>query len=100
MTLKHFGTQYGVKKNTLMRNHEWIKNLQTHSANIQEQQWSDIGVEEFKTALKKSHKWNSARIDQVSNYSLNSLCKGHYTLHHSFLTILKTWKTLLHGYLK
>ena len=69
-----------MKKNTLMRNHEWIKNLQTHSANIQEQQWSDIGVEEFQAALKKSHKWKSARTDQVSNYWLNSLCKGHYIL--------------------
>ena len=33
---------------------EWIKNVQTDNANIQEQQWSDISVKELETALKKS----------------------------------------------
>ena len=31
---------------------EWIKNVQTDNANIQEQQWSDNSVEELQTALK------------------------------------------------
>ena len=41
-------------------NAEWIKNVQTNNTNIQEQQWSDISVEELQisveelqTALKK-----------------------------------------------
>ena len=55
-----------------------IKNVQIDNANKQEQQWSDISVEELQTALKKSHKWKSAGIDQVSNSLLNSLCRGHY----------------------
>ena len=59
---------------------EWIKIVQADSANIQEQQWSDISVGELRTALKKCHKWKSAGIDQVSNYWLNLLCKGHYIL--------------------
>ena len=32
---------------------EWIENVQTDNANIQEQHWSDISVEEFQTAIKK-----------------------------------------------
>ena len=55
---------------------DWIKNVQTENVNIQEQQWSDI-VEELQTALKKSHKWKSAGINQDLNDWLNSLCKGH-----------------------
>ena len=47
---------------------------------LQEQQWSDISVEELQAALKKFQKWKSAGIDQVSNYWLNSLYKGHYIL--------------------
>ena len=57
-----------------------IKNVQTDNANIQKQHWSDIIVEELQAALKKSHKRKSAGIDQVSNYPLNSLHKGHYIL--------------------
>ena len=59
---------------------EWIKNVQTDSAKIQEQQWSDISGKELQTPLKKFHKWKSAGIDQVSNYWLNSLHKGYYIL--------------------
>ena len=59
---------------------EWIKNVQTNNANIQEQQWSDNSVEELQTALKTSHKCKSAGRNQVSSYWLNSLCKGHYIL--------------------
>ena len=79
MALKDFGTLYGLKKNALMRA-EWIKNVQTDHANIQEQQWRDISVEELQTALKKTHKWKAAGIHQVSNYWLNLLNKGHYIL--------------------
>ena len=61
-------------------NREWIENVQINNANIQEQQWSDFSVKELQTALKKSHQSRSARIDQVLNYWLNSLCKGHYIL--------------------
>ena len=32
---------------------EWIKNVQTDNANIQEQQWSDISVEELQATLNK-----------------------------------------------
>ena len=51
--------------------------MQIDNANIQEQQWSDISVAELQLALKKSNKWKSAGIYQVSNYWLNSLRKGH-----------------------
>ena len=36
---------------------EWIKNVQTGNANIQEQQWSDVKVEELQTTLRQCHKW-------------------------------------------
>ena len=32
---------------------EWIKNVQTDNANIQEKQWSDISVEELQTPQKR-----------------------------------------------
>ena len=68
---------------------EWIKNVQTDYANIQEQQCSDISVEELQTALKKSHKWKSAGTDQVLNYCFNSLHKGHYILTSLFSDTIK-----------
>ena len=61
-------------------NSEWIKNVHTDNANIHQQQWSDISVKELQTALKRSHKWTSAEIGEVSYYWLNSLYKGHYIL--------------------
>ena len=61
-------------------NSEWIKNVHTDNANIHQQQWSDISVKELQAALKRSHKWTSAEIGQVSYYWLNSLYKGHYIL--------------------
>ena len=32
----------------------------------------------MQTALKQSHKWKSAGIDQVLHYWLNAICKGYY----------------------
>ena len=52
---------------------EWIKNVQTDNASMQEQQWSDISIEELQTALKRFHKWKSAGVDQFSNYWFNLL---------------------------
>ena len=80
MTLKDFGTQYGVKKKTNQRV-EWIKNVQTDNANIQEQQCSDISVEELQTGT-----------DQVLNYWLNSLHKGHYILTSLFSDTIENLK--------
>ena len=42
--------------------------MQTDNENMQEQQGSDISVEELQTALKRSHVCKSAGIEQVSNY--------------------------------
>ena len=67
---RFWDTIWSEEKN-FSENVESIKNVQTDNANIQEQQWSDISVEELQTALKTSHKWKSVKIDQVTNYWFN-----------------------------
>ena len=42
--------------------------------------------------LKMSHKWKSAGIDQVLNYWLNSLNKGHYILASLLSDTVKDWE--------
>ena len=54
--------------------------MQTDNENMQEQQGSDISVEELQTVLKRSHICKSAGIEQVSNYGLKSFYEGHYIL--------------------
>ena len=67
---RFWDTLWSEEKN-FNENAEWIKNVQTDNAYIQEQHRSDISVEELQTALKKSHKWKSVGVNQVSNYWLN-----------------------------
>ena len=54
--------------------------MRTDNENMQEQQGSDISVEELQTALKRSHVCKSAGIEHVSNYWLKSFYEVHYIL--------------------
>ena len=47
---------------------------------IEEQSWDDINIEELEYALKKSQKWKSPGIDEVSNYWLHHMFAMHKLL--------------------
>ena len=78
--IERFWTTIWSEEKDFIKNAEWIKNIQTDNANIQDQPWSESGVKELQTTVKKSHKWKSAGVDQVLDYWLNSFYKGHFIL--------------------
>ena len=59
---------------------ERIETIEQRNAHIEEQQWTDISTEEVEKALKKSHKWESAGVDKVTNFWLHSLPCTHNLL--------------------
>ena len=54
-------------------NAEWVETIEQNNAHVEEQQWTDITTREVEKALNKSHKWNSAGMDKITDFWLHSL---------------------------
>ena len=67
---------------------EWIKDQEEANANINQQEWQDITLEELQTALAKSQKWKSPGLDMIPNFWLNSFTNTHDALVNAYSDIM------------
>ena len=76
---KKFQKQIRNEEKRLNQGSEWIKHPQMNKNKLK-QKWKESSREELGVAPKKSHKWESSRIDKILNFWLHVPSKGHYKL--------------------
>ena len=74
-------------------NAEWIRQLESDNQNIPEQIWSDISIEETKTAITKSKNWKSPGNDRIANFWLKHLTVLHEDLTYAYNKCLESPET-------
>ena len=71
----------------------WIRREEERMNEVEEQEWEVKIIEELRSALTKSHKWKSLRVDKVPNFWLNYLTSSHKQMALNFTNILQNPET-------
>ena len=69
-------------------NAAWLKVIEEKTEDVLQQEWGNITVHEIREVLKKSHKWKSPGIDQLTNFWLDALFSTHAQLALNFNSIM------------
>ena len=86
--IQEFWSTIWGKEKMYNENAAWLKDIEEKTEDVSQQEWGNITVHEIREVLKKSHKWKSPGIDQLTNFWLDALFSTHAQLALNFKSIM------------